>query len=297
MKEGLKYIILLYYIMTHFLGAHVSSSIGFITAAKLIKESGGNLIQMFVASPVTGPLNGKVRHEDEYDKFNKYIKANKMLVVVHASYTINLAADWDKYSWWVRSLILEIELAGRINAYAVVVHLGKQMELTIENAYNNMFTSLIYVHNQTKQYSNVKILLETSSGQGSEMCTSLETLAYFYKKISRHRIEDIKERFKLCVDSCHIFAAGYDIRNKDNIKNYLNAFEELIGLKHIKLIHLNDSQKELGSNLDRHEDIGMGYIGKVGLVEFYKYFKKIGVPIVLETPDPLSFIESAANIV
>ena len=158
------------------------------------------------------------------------------------------------------------------------------MELTKEEAYNNMYTALLYVHEKTKQYLNTKILLETSSGQGSELCFKLNAFAHFFKKISKHSNKEIKNRFGICLDTCHIFASGYDIRNKNTVTIFLDTFEEMIGLKHIKLIHLNDSKNNIGSLLDRHESINKGYIGK-GLIHIIRFFKKINIPIILETPN------------
>jgi deoxyribonuclease-4 len=89
----------------------------------------------------------------------------------------------------------------------------------------------------------------------------------------------------MCLDTCHIFNAGYDISNKKKIKIYLDEFEKLIGINEIKLIHLNDSKNKVNSKLDRHENINYGYIGKDGLIEIAKFFTKLGISIVLETPD------------
>ena len=196
----------------------------------------------------------------------------------------SLAREWDEYSVHVNQFIKEIILAHKLHAEGIVVHMGKQMELSKEDAYNNMYSCLLYIHQQTKKDSPVTIYLETSTGQGSELCFKIEDYAYFFKKLLRHKNKEISDRFRLCVDTCHIFGAGYDLTTEASIKMYLEAFEELIGIRYINLIHLNDSKMELGSNVDRHENIGAGYIGKEGLKYIVKYFKKINVPIVLETP-------------
>ena len=148
-----------------------------------------------------------------------------------------------------------------------------------------MYTSLIYIHNKTKKYKDVLILLETSTGQGTELCWRMEDLAYFYKKFSKNENKELKDRIKLCVDTCHIFSAGYNIRTKGDVKRYLEAFEELIGIRYIKLIHLNDCKVSIGAQKDRHDNIDKGYIGFTGLKIFFDYFRNLGIPIVLETPD------------
>lgn len=218
---------------------------------------------------------------------NKRLPDYQGKYVVHAPYTINLAKDWDEYSIQINQFIREIEIAHELGALGVVIHMGKQLELSTEAAYNNMYSALLYVHSQTLKYSSVKIFLETSTGQGSEICYKLEDLAYFIKKLIHHRNKQVAERFRICLDTCHVFAAGYDLRKKEKIDMYLEAFEELIGIHYISLIHLNDSLNELGSNVDRHNNIGKGFIGSEGLLYIKDYFHKLKVPIVLETPHPL----------
>ncbi|MBA42807.1 MAG: hypothetical protein CMF62_02220 [Magnetococcales bacterium] len=161
--------------------------------------------------------------------------------------------------------------------------LEKKKELSLEIAYNNMFSSIIHVLNKTKDMTPI-LLLETTAGQGTELCYKLEDLAYFYKKFKKHRDPKIRNRIGLCVDTCHIFSAGYDLRNEKKVNLYLETFNELIGLSHIKLIHLNDSGVEHGKRVDRHESLGYGKIGLEGLMHFAKKFIKMKVPLILETP-------------
>ena len=267
--------------MEHYFGAHFESD-NLIESAKTIKKASGNLIQLFLTLPDRQLTSS--RSDEELDNFKKYLIENNMKAVVHSAYIHNMARNWDTYSWWLKNLEIEIEYAHKIGAIGLVLHFGKQLELSIEEAYNNMYSSLIYIHNKTKQYSDVIILLETSTGQGSETCYKIEDLAHFYKKFSKNENKEIRDRFKLCIDTCHIFSAGYNLKTKKDIKSYLETFEELIGLRHVQLIHLNDCKVELGSQKDRHQNIGKGYIGEEGLTAFYQYFKKLGVPIVLETP-------------
>jgi deoxyribonuclease IV len=260
-------------------GVHINSDPNnILEELDKVKNIGGNLVQLFV--------NPGYKKQDIYKQFREKLIKNNMHCVVHASYTINLSSYWDQYSWSIKQFIMELELAHKIGAFGIVVHMGKQMELSKEEAYNNMFTGLLYVHNQTKKdYGNIRILLETPTGQGSEICYKIEDFAHFYKKLSHHNNQTIKDRFRICFDTCHIFAAGYDIRSKEKLELYLDTFEELIGIKNIALIHLNDSKNEIGSKKDRHEALGKGYIGKDALKLAAKFFKKLNIPIVLETPE------------
>ena len=268
--------------MEHYFGAHQDSD-NLINSAKSIKDAGGNLIQIYLTMP--GTTKTVERNKKDLSDFKIYLKENNMKVVVHSSYLHNIARDWDEYSFWIMNLKLEIKYAHEIGAIGLVLHIGKQLDLSLEEAYNNMYTMLIYIHNQTLEYKDIIIMLETPTGQGSQLCYKIEDLAYFYKKLSKNINKEVRNRFKICIDTCHIFASGYDIRNKHLIKSYLEAFEELIGIKYVKLIHLNDSKVNIGEQKDRHNNIGKGYIGLKGLQYFFEYFKKLGIPVVLETPD------------
>lgn len=258
-------------------GVHIDSDpINICNEIEKYHNDGCKVVQLFI-----DPF---YKRKIEYDIFKTYANINKIHIVVHISYVINCAQRWDYHSWWIKQFIMEIESAKKLGAFAVVIHLGKQLDMTREEAINNMLTSLIYVHDQTR-LTHVKILIETSSGQGSEMCYKLNDFAYFFNKFSNHKSNEIRDRFGICLDTCHIFAAGYDIRTTDVIKTYLDSFEEMVGIKYIKLIHLNDSKKDLGSYVDRHHNIGRGFIGKVGLKTIIKFFGKLNVPMILETPD------------
>lgn len=258
----------------HYFGAHYDAE-EIIHSLMKIKSDGGNLVQIFI----TGQKN---RYDkDKIALCKKYMYHYKMKIVIHSSYTHNIARYWDEYSWWINNIKNEIEIAHKLNALGIVLHFGKKLELTIQEAFNNMYTSLIYINQNTLKYNDVKIFLETSTGQGTELCYKLEELAQFYKKITNHPA--LKNRIKLCVDTCHIFSAGYDIRTHKKIDEYLKKFDQLIGIENIGLIHLNDSFVKLGEKKDRHQSIGRGYIGKEGLKYFFDYFYKKNIPIVLET--------------
>lgn len=254
-----------------YIGLHIDSTpSSLIDQIKYYNEKNCKVIQLFVS------LNKSARNF--YKPIKELCKTFNMKISVHISYTINIANDPNKYSWGIRQFIEEIKIAHEIGAFAVVVHLGKQLDLPLEIALNNMLINLIKVKNETK-HLDINILLETSTGQGSELCYNLDDFAKFYKKIRKHNI------FGICLDTCHIFNAGYDISNIKSVEKYFKEFDEKIGLTEIKLIHLNDSYNKLGQKIDRHANIGKGYIGEIGLKQIVMFFSKIGVPLVLETPD------------
>jgi deoxyribonuclease-4 len=251
-------------------GSHINSDINEINnEIKKIKSYGGTMVQCFV--------NVKY-HVKDYIPIQQELKKNNMHIMIHASYTINIAKDWTEHSWWIVQLIQEIMLAEAIGAFMIVIHLGKQLKLSEQEALNNMYTSMIYIMDKIKN-TKIKILFETSTGQGSEMCYDMEKFAYFFNKFLKVN----KDRFRICLDTCHIFQAGYNIVSKKNINMYMKDFDRLIGLRYIALVHLNDSMNSLGAKIDRHESLGKGYIGKVGLKYISKLFLINNVPLILET--------------
>jgi len=204
-----------------YFGTSIKINNNIIDKIKNIKAVGGNFIQIFIIKP---GIKNILEYDKKLDDLKDYLIKNNMKVVVHSSYLHNLARNWDKHSWWLNNLELEIKYAHNIGAIGIVVHFGKKLDLSINEAYNNMYTALIYIHNKTKEYKDIKIFLETSTGQSSEICYKLEDLAYFYKKISRNENKDIKNRIKLCIDTCHVFAAGYSLKTKKEVKLFCLAF-------------------------------------------------------------------------
>ena len=162
-----------------------------------ITNVGANAVQLFVFPDY--------KDQSIYEVFKDKAKLKGITAIVHGSYIINTAKNWNEYSWWVVQLIDEIELANKIGSNSLIIHMGKQLNLSKEQAYNNMYTLLLYVHSKTKKYSNTKIVLEYPSGQGSELCYKIEDFAYFFKKFSLNKNIEIQDRFRICLDTCHIF--------------------------------------------------------------------------------------------
>ena len=233
-------------------------------------------IQLFV--------NIDKKYRSNYLDLKNLTQKYNIQLIVHASYTINIAQTWDEYSWWINQLMIEIDIAHEIGARFIVLHLGKSLDIDLTVALNNMYSSLLYIGTKIKNI-DIKILLETSSGQGSEMCIKLEDLSKFINKLLLHKNTNISEKFGICIDTCHIFSAGYDINTKHTISKYIKEFDELIGIKNIKLFHLNNSKTKMGSNVDRHDNLEHGYIMLEGLKEIIKFAFKLDIPLILETPD------------
>jgi len=182
--------------MTNLIGLHIDSTPETLKNQIEKYKNRCGIIQLFVSKAKKNKIY--------YDELKNLIIKHKLKVSVHISYTINLSKDSTKYLWWIHQMVDEIKLAEYIGAFAVVVHLGKQLDLPIDVALNNMYINLIKVVSLV-QKNNVKILLETSTGQGSEILYRLEDLAKFYKKLKANTL--FKEKIGICVDTCHIFNA------------------------------------------------------------------------------------------
>jgi deoxyribonuclease-4 len=126
--------------------------------------------------------------------------------------------------------------------------------------------------------NDVMVLLENTAGQKNSVGSDFEQWAEIFSKIKS------KERFGVCLDTCHAFAYGYDLRTEKDVNETFKKFDDVIGFEHLKILHLNDSKGEIGSNLDRHEHIGLGKIGEKGMSAIIKLANKKNIPIILETP-------------
>ena len=218
----------------------------------------------------------------------KSILENYKLIYVHASYQINMGAELlqsqtDLYNTGIDILLNEIEYANKINAIGIVLHMGKNVKNKYDPSiiYNNMVKFIIELFKKLskKKNSSVQILLETPAGQGGEMCWDINEFVEFIRKFSQ---QYFYPQLGICLDTCHMFQTGLDFNNS-NLIDQVHQILEPIRDK-IKLIHLNDSYHPVGSRIDRHEQIGRGYIQTKQLIKFIYPYKTI--PMILETVGP-----------
>lgn len=249
--------------------------IGRIDDIDIIKSKNIKLIQIFVSATTDYADN----------KYINILKKNNIKIVVHGSYSINLAHRWSETSWQIQQFISEIIASHQIGAFGIIIHTGKKLDLNLSEALNNMYTSLLYIHNKTKEYQDIKIIIETPSGQGTETLTNIDDFCKFMNKFYLHPDIKVRERFGICIDTCHIFASGNDISNEKGINILFKTIHNEVGIDKIKLCHLNDSKNGLGEYKDRHENIGDGNIGKKALVKIVKFMEELEIPIILETPE------------
>lgn len=259
-----------------YFGAHASISKGIVGALDTIKKSGGNIAQIFISSPQG--RGTKNRSNEEIEKILKFQKDNDMKLVIHSPYVLNFAKPFSENNWWIKQMITEMKLGTSMGSIGSVVHFGKHLKLTRKEGLINMKKSFEYIVDNTPDEAN--IILETAAGQGTELGYDLEEFAALYNSFA----DKYKKNIKICIDTCHVFVAGYDLSSQKMVKAFFNKFNKLIGIKHVVLLHLNDSKPELGKRVDRHENIGKGKIGLTGLKEVIKYAKKKGIPMILETP-------------
>ena len=194
-------------------------------------------------------------------------------IVCHAPYIINLAnKTGDKWDFSVNFLINELKRCEKLGVNKIVVHPGSSVGITQEEGLDNISEALniILSHN-----INVNILLETMAGKGNECGRNIDQIAYIINKCNNN------EHLKVCVDTCHINDAGYNVSEFDK---YLEEFNQKIGIDKIYCIHLNDSKNELSSHKDRHENIGFGTIGFDALYSVATNEKLKDIPKILETP-------------
>ncbi len=193
-------------------------------------------------------------------------------VIVHAPYIINLANDGASYDFAIKFLKEEIKRVDSLGMKYLVLHPGSHVGLGIDKGLDNIINGLNFV---LREDNDVVVCLETMAGKGSELGTSFEQI----KKI----IDGVKLNNKLmvCLDTCHINDAGYDLNNFDEV---LDEFDNVIGLDKLACIHVNDSKNEKGSHKDRHENIGVGTIGFDNLIKVIYNERLDGIPKILETP-------------
>ena len=199
---------------------------------------------------------------------------DKNNVIVHAPYIINLAnGDESKFNFSCNFLSEELKRVNTLGMKYLVLHPGSHVGQGVDIGISNIIKALNKVLSNDE--SNVMILLETMAGKGSELGKTFEELKQIIDGIKK------KERIGICLDTCHLNDAGYNLKNFDEV---LESFDKIIGINKIKCIHINDSKNSLGSHKDRHENIGKGTIGLDNLINIINNSKLKDIPKILETP-------------
>ena len=259
------------------IGAHVSISGSIANAITNANERECSAFQVFTSNP--RGWHAKDLTDDSITNYkNNLSQSNidRFATVAHMPYLPNLSSpEISVYEKSIHTMIREVERCDKLGIPYLVTHLGSHKGTGEDKGIQRLVGALTEV---AKTNKDVTILLENTAGQKNSVGSDFTQLAEIFFGLKP------ASRFGICIDTCHAFAAGYDLRNEKNVKDVFEKFDSEIGLKHIKIIHLNDSKGELGCHLDRHEHIGLGHIGEAGLSQVVKLANKNKIPIILETP-------------
>ncbi|MFO7915291.1 MAG: deoxyribonuclease IV [Candidatus Krumholzibacteriales bacterium] len=267
------------------LGAHKSIAGGVDKALERGKETGCGAVQMFVKS--SNQWKARPLREEEIAAFRrKKAGYRDDFLMAHSSYLINIASPESGQALKsINALVIEIKRCAVLDIPFLVLHPGSHRGTTEEEGIERIASRLSEVFLQTGG-AKVMVLLETTSGTGDNIGYRFEHIAWIMDKVRE------TGRTGCCYDTCHSFAAGYDIRTRESYEKTFSEFDRVIGFENLKAFHLNDSLHGLGSRKDRHQHIGEGKIGKEGFSFLVNDQRFMEIPMVLETPkdgDDLEF--------
>ena len=258
------------------LGAHVSVAGGTHKAFERGREIGCDALQIFVKN--ASRWRGRALRDEEVAAFREEHAASGWPVVAHASYLINLASPDDEVSEKsMTALIDELERCDTLGVPGLVLHPGAHMREGIEAGVERVARSLDRVF-ALRPELQARVLLENTAGQGSTLGADLDELGAIIAAV------DAPERLATCFDSCHAFAAGYDLRDEDGYEAALEALDRAVGLERLMAVHLNDAIHPLGSRKDRHASILEGELGEDFFRRIVHDARLAAIPMILETP-------------
>lgn len=240
-------------------------------------QIGCDTIQIFTKN--NNQWRAKPLTDREIETYHQYrVTTGLWPVLAHDGYLINVASPHgDVFRKSREALRIEVERAAALEIPYLVMHPGAHVGAGEAEGIKRVVDALDLIFDRTKGFP-VVICLETTAGQGSSLGYRFEHLAAIRDGVTR------RERIGICIDTCHIFAAGYEIRRRKAYEHTMRHLDDVIGLKHVKCIHLNDSQRELGSRVDRHAHIGRGHIGLAGFRLLLNDPQFRHLPMILETP-------------
>jgi len=275
--------------MKHLIGAHTSISGGVSTSVDRAEKLGFTAIQIFTRN--NSQWKAKPLSNVETDRFrDKLDESHIKFIQAHDSYLINLCAkDKGLLKKSRKSFSEELERCEQLGIPYLNFHPGAHGGQGEDEGLAIIAESINIAHEETKN-SNVGSMLETTAGQGTSLGYRFEHLREIMDRV------DTPERMSVCIDTAHIFAAGYDITSPKKYRRVMREFDDIISLDLLKAFHMNDSKKELGSRVDRHEHIGKGFIGKAGFKNIMRDRKIANVPKILETPKGKRQLEDLKNI-
>lgn len=269
------------------LGAHLSVSKGLADVFNQADELGCTTLQLFTKN--ARQWHAKPLSEPEITSFKKaHNMHNLMPIVAHTSYLINIGSPNEELAEKSRNALAEeLSRCEQLGIQYLVLHPGAHLNTDIDDCLQRIAANLLYV--LKKVSGKTMILLETTAGQGTVVGSRFEELGAILKYANHH------PRLGVCLDTCHVFAAGYDFTSIDGYRSLWHQFETHIGKQNLKAIHMNDSATPCSSHVDRHADIGSGKIGLDGFRFIMQDPALADVPKILETPKD-SLEDDARNL-
>jgi deoxyribonuclease IV len=268
------------------LGAQVSTQGGLTTIFKRAAAIDASAVALWAKSGVQ--WQGKVLTDEDCAAFAAQRTVQPLLT--HASYLINLAStNAEVHRKSIPAMIDELDRAERLGIHAVVLHPGAHLGAGANAGLDQIARSLDAVHAAIPDH-RVVTLLETSAGQGTCLGCSFEELGQMIARV------DDKKRVGICFDTCHVFAAGYDLRTRDGYERIIDELDRHVGVENVGAFHLNDSKMPLGSRVDRHQHIGEGEIGVDGFGFLLNDKRFTRIPKVIETPKTIETESDRRNL-
>ena len=259
------------------IGCHVSISGSIDKSVDNAVERECSAFQIFTRNP--RGWHAKELTKDDIDNFKLKLKSSKidrLAICAHMPYLPNLATPKDEgFEKSVKTLVGEVERCAQLGIPYLVTHLGSHLGTGEEAGIKKLVKGLTEAG---KTKNDVMILLENTAGQKNSVGSNFEQLGEIFKQLKPAK------KFGVCLDTCHAFVAGYDLKTKENVKKTFAEFDKYVGIDHLKILHLNDARGVLGCNLDRHYHLGLGGIGIEGISSVVKFANKKNIPIILETP-------------
>jgi len=257
------------------IGAHVSTAGGIATAFERAAAIGAECIQIFESAPQQW---GTARLDDEQvqDFRDKMAASSIEPVFIHGKYLMNLAsADAKIFKTSVSTLRSSLNIASRIGARGVIFHTGSHKGLGLEAVFDQICDAASAILAETPE--DAWMIFENSAGQGGTIGSKFADLGQLLKRID-------SPRAKVCIDTCHAFAAGYDVSNAAGVAATVDELDREIGIENVAAVHCNDSKTPLGAGRDLHDNIGEGHIGRAGFEALLAHPAFADIPFILEVP-------------
>ena len=270
-----------------YIGNHVSVSKGYLAMGRHESSLGGNTFAFFPRNPRGG--RSKDTSPGDIASLRQYLSDNNFgKLVVHGAYTMNICAAKEEVRANSREMLrddlLKLQtLPGNFYNFHPGCHVGQGIETAVGQIAEALADLIREVEEASQSPLQNKILLETMAGKGSEVGGSFEQLREIIDRAAALGGDDLRSKLGVCLDTCHIWDAGYDIQ--DDLDGVLREFDAVIGLDNLCAVHLNDSKNERGSRKDRHEKLGQGIIGAEALRAVVRHPLLQDRPFILETPN------------